>query len=129
MKLSFPPSPRLTRFCIWSVAYQDFIAGQVRIYIAAGSGVVTLFFLSGALNAEQFGMILLTAGAGIAGLLFALIQARRSVLLAIREPALRRLAFATMRLYIAHRQPALLDAVVPIGRRLPPACRDGHCRG
>jgi hypothetical protein len=92
--------PTVAKWCIWSVANQIWLAGQIRIYIGAGTGVLAFFALTGFLSLQTALTAMFFFGMIMAVTLWLLIRQRRIWLLHIRQPELRRQALAAMVNYL-----------------------------
>jgi hypothetical protein len=92
--------PLVAKWCIWSVANQIWLAGQIRIYLGAATAVLAFFALTGFLSLQTALTTMFFSGMIIAVTLWLLIRQRRFWLLHIRQPELRRQALAAMVNYL-----------------------------
>ncbi len=91
---------KITRLCIWSVRNQSWLAGQVRIYLFMVTAIIWFLALAGVIAIETAMLASFCIGVIAIGAIWTLVQQRRSWLLNIREPELRRQALAAMHDYI-----------------------------
>jgi hypothetical protein len=92
--------PIVAKWCIWSVANQIWLAGQIRIYIWGGMAVVAVFTLTGLISPQTALTSMFISGTIIATTLWLLIRQRRTWLMNIQQPELRKKALAAMVLYL-----------------------------
>lgn len=90
----------ITRLCIWSVRNQSWLAGQVRIYLFMVTAIVWFLALAGVIAIETAMLASFCIGVIAMVTIWTLVQQRKSWLLNIREPELRRQALAAMHDYI-----------------------------
>jgi hypothetical protein len=88
--------PIIAKWCIWSVANQRWLAGQFRIYIGGGMGVLAFFALTGFITLQTALTAMFFSGLTISATVWLLIRQRRLWLLHIQQPELRRQALAAM---------------------------------
>ena len=91
---------KITRLCIWSVRNQSWLAGQVRIYIFMVTAVIAFLALAGVISLQTAMLSSFCIGLIAVGLIWTLVQQRKSWLLNLREPELREQALTAMRTYI-----------------------------
>jgi hypothetical protein len=92
-----------TRFWIWTLENHDFIAGHVRVYVWAAVCVLILLCLGGVITAHEVAMSAFAGGALCLGLLYVLIERRRTALRGIADQELKARAHAAM-LYLIYRR-------------------------
>jgi hypothetical protein len=97
---SHATSPTLAKWCIWSVANQSWLAGQIRIYIWGAVAVLAVFILTGFISPRTALTSMFISGAIIAVTIWLLIRQRRIWLLHIQDSELRRQALAAMVTYL-----------------------------
>ena len=97
---SYPPMDRLARAMIWSILYQDQISHCVRTSILMGAMVVSLMWLVGLITFSAAFWSLLYGGLALSGVLWFLIDKRRTWLLNLKDPQLRDLAYRSMLAYV-----------------------------
>lgn len=93
------------RLSIWSVRNQLWLAGQVRIYIFAGTALIAFLALAGVISIETAMFSALCGGLVISGLIWTLIQIRRATLLNIEAPEVREQAHYAMLAYLREVDP------------------------
>jgi predicted lysophospholipase L1 biosynthesis ABC-type transport system permease subunit len=104
--------PTVAKWCIWSVANQSWLAGQIRIYIWGAVALLAVFILTGVISPEIALASMFISGIVLATAIWLLIRQRKYWLLHIRQPELRRQALAAMVAY--------LDAInYPLPRQAP----------
>ncbi|KJS33247.1 MAG: hypothetical protein VR64_03310 [Desulfatitalea sp. BRH_c12] len=91
---------RLARAAIWSIQYQDQIANYFRIFVGAAAGLVLFAGMIGVVPLKAALLSILVGGVIVIGGAGYLIQKRRVWLLNIKDPELKRLAYASMLAYI-----------------------------
>jgi hypothetical protein len=86
----------LARASIWTIVNHNFLAGQVRIYVWSASAMVLFLCVAGIIPLQTALNILLFCGCSMMILLWSLITWRKSILLAIQDPELKKIAHAAM---------------------------------
>jgi len=120
IRFGYSTPPTVAKWCIWSVANQSWLAGQIRIYIWGAMALVAVFTLAGFISPATALISMFISGSIIAAAIWVLIRQRRIWLLHIRQPDLRRRALAAMTSY-------LNEVHYPLPRRLhDPAIGDGN---
>jgi small-conductance mechanosensitive channel len=110
IRSGYTTPPTVAKWCIWSVANQSWLAGQIRIYIWGAVAVLAFLILTGFVSTETALTSMFVSGVIIAAAIWLLIRQRRFWLLHIQQPELRRQALAAMVNY--------LDAInYPVPRR------------
>ena len=92
--------PAVAKWCIWSVANQSWLAGQIRIYIWGAVAVLAFLILTGFVSTETALASMFVSGVIIAAAIWLLIRQRRIWLLNIQQPELRRQALAALVAYL-----------------------------
>ena len=92
--------PTVAKWCIWSVANQSWLAGQIRIYIWGAVAVLAVFALTGVISPRTILTAMFISGVILAIAIWLLIRQRRIWLLHIHQPELRRQALAAMVAYL-----------------------------
>ncbi|MGD9217100.1 MAG: hypothetical protein PVJ84_19980 [Desulfobacteraceae bacterium] len=107
MKLRRKPSPYSisVKLSLWSIRHQTWLAGQIRIYIFSATALIALLALAGVISIETALFSSFSGGLVVAGLIWTLIQQRKSILLNIEEPEVRELAHQTMIDYLRQVDP------------------------
>ena len=100
------------RLSIWSIRNQSWLAGHVRIYIYAGTVLIAFLALAGAISIQTAMLSAICGGLIVMGMMWALIQHRKAILLNIQEPEVRKRAHNAMLAYLNEVNP---DAVAPAG--------------
>lgn len=95
-----PTHPIIAKWCIWSIKHQNWLAGQLRIYIWAATAVVALFMFAGVIPLEEGLLALFFSGVSISTAIWLLIKVRRSWLLNIQGSELRQQALTAMINYL-----------------------------
>jgi hypothetical protein len=108
MKPSRKPSPYSigVKLSLWSIRHQSWLAGQIRIYVFFATALIAFFALAGVISIETALFSSFSGGLVVAGLIWTLIQQRKSILLNIQEPEVRELAHQTMIDYLRHVDPS-----------------------
>jgi hypothetical protein len=99
-RTSYATPPTVAKWCIWTVAHQSWLAGQIRIYIGGGVAVLAVFTLTGVISPRTALTSMFISGAIFAATIWLLIRQRRIWLLRIQDPDLRRQALAAMVAYL-----------------------------
>lgn len=86
----------LARASIWTIINHNFLAGQIRIYIWSASATVLFFAVAGIIPLHIALYLLLFCGSVIMALLWSLIRWRKTILLDIQNPELKKDAHAAM---------------------------------
>lgn len=86
----------LARISIWTIVNHNFLAARIRIYIWSASATVLFLSVASIIPLHIALYTLLFCGCAILILLWSLISWRKSILLDIRDQALRRTAHAAM---------------------------------
>jgi hypothetical protein len=95
------PTPSIAvKLCIWSIRHQAWLAGQVRIYIYGATALVALLALADVISIETAMFSAFCGGAVLLGLIWTLVQQRRSMLLNIQEPEVREEVYKAMLTYL-----------------------------
>lgn len=92
--------PTVAKWCIWSVANQSWLAGQLRIYIWGAVALLAVLILTGFVSPVIALKSMFVSGVVIAAAIWLLIRQRRFWLLHIQQPELRRQALAAMVTYL-----------------------------
>ena len=92
--------PTVAKWCIWSVANQSWLAGQIRIYIWSAVAVLAVFTMAGLVSPRTALTSMFISGVIIAAAIWLLIRQRRIWLLNIQQPELRRQALAALVAYL-----------------------------
>ena len=95
---------------LWSILYQDRLAHQLRVSV--GVAVISIVFMGmvGIVTLDAALQLIFFGGVGLTVSLMFFIQKRRSWLLNISDPNLKRLAHASMLAYLSLKgHPALAD--------------------
>ena len=92
--------PIIAKWCIWTVANQSWLAGQIRIYVWGGMATLAVFILTGLISPQTALISMFISGTIIAAAIWLLIRQRRIWLLNIRQPELRQEALAAMVRYL-----------------------------
>ena len=92
----YPTPPTVAKWCIWSVANQSWLAGQIRIYIWGAVAVLAVFTLTGTISPRTALTSMFISGLVIASAIWLLLRQRRIWLLHIQQPELRRQALSAM---------------------------------
>lgn len=113
------PGASLARLSIWTLVHHDWLAAQIRFYVWSASATVLFFSIASIIPLQIALTILLFCGLGMLIVLWSLIQWRKSIILAIRDEELKRLAHAAMLALIHSRQiggPTIVHRKGPIRR-------------
>lgn len=94
------PQSIVIRLSIWSVRNQSWLAGQVRIYLYAGTVLIAFLALAGVVTIQTALLSAFCGGLVIAGLIWTLIQQRKAILLNLEEPEVRKIAHQAMLAYL-----------------------------
>lgn len=86
----------LARASIWTIVNHNFLAAQIRIYLWSASATVLFFAVAGIIPLHTALYLLLFCGSVIMILLWFLITWRKTILLDIQNPELRKSAHAAM---------------------------------
>jgi hypothetical protein len=86
----------LARASIWTIVNHNFLAGQVRIYVWSASAMVLFLCVASIIPLQTALNILLFCGCSMMILLWSLITWRKSILLDIQDPELKKIAHAAM---------------------------------
>jgi hypothetical protein len=92
--------PIIAKWCIWTVANQNWLAGQIRLYVWGGTATLAVFTFSGHISPQAALISMFISGTIIAAAIWLLIRQRRIWLLNIRQPELRQEALAAMVRYL-----------------------------
>jgi hypothetical protein len=92
--------PTVAKWCIWSVANQSWLAGQIRFYIWGATAVLAVFAIAGFISIEIALTSMFISGSILAFAIWLLIRQRRVWLLHIQQPELRKQALAAMVYYL-----------------------------
>lgn len=93
------------RLSLWSIRNQTWLAGHIRIYIYTGTALIAFLALAEVITIETAMLSAFCGGLIIMGLIWTLIQQRKTILLNINEPELRRQAHDTMLAYLHELDP------------------------
>lgn len=88
------------RLSIWSIRHQSWLAGQVRIYLYAGTVLIAFLALAGVITIQTALLSAFCGGLVIVGLIWTLIQQRKAILLNLEEPEARKRAHQAMLAYL-----------------------------
>jgi hypothetical protein len=94
----------LARVSIWTIVNHDFLAGHIRIYVWTASATLLFFSIASIIPIHIALYLLLFCGCTLMILLWTLINWRKSILLSIRDQAMRQSAHAAMLALIRARQ-------------------------
>ena len=86
---------------LWSILYQDRLAHQLRICVAVAVAVIVFMGIVGIVSFDGALRFIFFSGVGLSASLMFFIQKRRSWLLSIEDPDLKRLAHASMLAYLS----------------------------
>ena len=86
----------LARASIWTIINHNFLTGQIRIYVWSASATVLFFAVAGIIPLHIALYLLLFCGSVIMALLWSLIRWRKTILLDIQDPELKKIAHAAM---------------------------------
>ncbi len=100
------------KLSLWSIRHQTWLAGQIRIYVFFATALIAFFALAGIISIETALFSSFSGGLVVAGLIWTLIQQRKSILLNIQEPEVRELVHQTMIDYLRQVDPGF---PAPIG--------------
>jgi hypothetical protein len=95
---------RTARWSIWTIRHHDLIVSQLSLYTFGATALVLLVVLSGKISLESALAGLMLGALAIGLLLWILIEQRKSILLNIDDPQLRRRAHQAMLEFMAHRR-------------------------
>ena len=95
---------KAARFCIWTIRNHDAIAANIRIYMFAGVAVILLLCLGGVIHLKTALVSIFFGGVSICALLWVLIENRRTQMIRIEDPELRKEAHETMLVFIEARK-------------------------
>ncbi len=95
---------RMARFCIWTIRNHDAIAANIRIYMFAGVAAILFLCIGGVIHLKTALVSIFLGGVSICALLWVLIENRRTQLIRIEDPDLRKEAHATMLMFIEARK-------------------------
>ncbi len=102
MQSSTPkPGTAWARAMLWSILYQDRLAHWLRIYVGLLVAFVVFMGMVGIITLDAALQIIFFGGVGLSSGLVFFIRKRRSWLLAIEDPSLKRLAHASMLAYLS----------------------------
>jgi hypothetical protein len=105
-------------FYLWTIRRQDHISATIRTQLMSALPVVLLLSILLPIRLETALHIILYTGLTIIGLLWALIERRRSWLLGIQDPVLKETAHHAMIFYLEQRRSC---------GRPQSQCSDGEC--
>ena len=97
------PRPISTMFFLWTIRKQDQIARFFTMHMWSAVSAVLVMALIGFVSLEMALQIILIGGVATAGLLWVLIERRRSWLLGISDPKLKAEAHRVMIDYLAQK--------------------------
>ncbi len=97
------------KLSVWSIQHQTWLAGQVRIYVFFATALIAFFTLAGVISIQTALFSSFSGGLIVAGLIWTLIQQRKSILLNIQEPDVRELAHRAMLNYLRKVDPDLVS--------------------
>ena len=114
----------LARASIWTIVNHNFLAGQVRIYVWSASAMVLFLCVAGIIPLQTALNILLFCGCSMMILLWSLITWRKSILLDIQDPEMKKIAHAAMLALIYSKESQYSDGLAekaiyeywPLGR-------------
>jgi len=86
----------LAKASIWTIVNHNFLAGRVRIYVWSASATVLFLSIASIIPLQTALYLLLFCGSAIMILLWSLINWRKSILLHIQNPELKKTAYAAM---------------------------------
>lgn len=95
---------KVARFCIWTIRNHDAIAANIRIYMFGGVAVILLLCLGGVVHLKTALVSIFLGGVSICALLWVLIENRRTQMIRIEDPELRKEAHETMLVFIEARK-------------------------
>jgi predicted lysophospholipase L1 biosynthesis ABC-type transport system permease subunit len=91
---------RFERLMIWSILYQDQVAHHVRLLIGGGAAIAALMAMARIISLDAALRLIFYGGVIFSCVLWIFIQKRRSWLLGITDPDLKREAYAVMLAYL-----------------------------
>ena len=94
---------RFARILIWTIHNQDLLAHHIRIYSWSSVAIILLLTLSNAISLETALHALLICGLVLGFGLWIVIERRRSWLLSIQDPEVKRKAYLAMLAYMARK--------------------------
>jgi hypothetical protein len=97
-------SRKRTDFYLWTIRRQDHISATIRIQLMSAVSVVLLLSILLPIQLETALHIILYTGLTIIGLLWVLIERRKSWLLDIQDPVLKEAAHQAMIFYLDQRR-------------------------
>jgi hypothetical protein len=90
-------------FYLWTIRHQHHISATIRTQLMSGVSVVLLLSILLPIRLETALHVILYTGLTVIGLLWILIERRRSWLLGIQDPVLKETAHQTMITYLKQR--------------------------
>jgi hypothetical protein len=97
-------SRKMADFYLWTIRRQDHISATIRTQLMSAVPVVLLLSILLPIRLETALHIILYTGLTIIGLLWALIERRKSWLLGIQDPVLKEAAHQAMIFYLEQRR-------------------------
>lgn len=92
-------------FFLWTIRNQGFLSYHIQVYMYTAVGIILLLTLANKIALEAALQAIFYGGTFICGLIWILIERRRSWLMKIDDPALKEAAHNTMLAYIYTRLP------------------------
>jgi hypothetical protein len=99
-----PPWRWPARFSIWSIRYHDLLVAHLRIYVWSATATILLLSLANIISLSTALNAILFSALSLAILIWLLLEWRRTILLRIEDPELRRSAEAAMHAFIYARR-------------------------
>jgi ABC-type branched-subunit amino acid transport system permease subunit len=94
----------IAKVCIWTIRQHEYLVSQIRVYIWFASATVLLLSLAGIISLAMALFALLFGALAVAILLWLLNEVRRSFLLKLDDPVLKKKAHETMLTFIHARR-------------------------
>lgn len=92
------------RLSIWSIRYHDLLVAHLRIYVWSATATILLLSLAGIISLSTALNAILFSALSLAILIWLLLERRRTILLRIEDPELRRSAETAMHAFIYARR-------------------------
>ncbi|MFZ7124536.1 MAG: hypothetical protein ACOWWM_00070 [Desulfobacterales bacterium] len=118
---------RTAKFCIWTLRWQSVIAQQLRMFTWTGTAVILFLAVAGRISLDTALHSIVISLFSIAALVYLFLQARRTSLLRIEDPALREAAHEAMLLLIHQRRLSKSDRRLLKKHFGENYCELGHC--
>ena len=104
-KKSKPIQENTAAFFLWTIRNQSFLAFHIQIYMWSAVAVILLLTLAEKIALEAALQAILFGGLFICGIIWVLIERRRSWLMHIADPVLKETAHVVMLAYLSARLP------------------------